>query len=162
VPCAFAVTGNLAFPIGTIFGERLAYTPLFGACGLAGWALASIPKKSWSALAAVVLVAACGARTIARCGDYRSLAALSQATAAASPRAVKALVNAGRTRLRQGDPAAARPLFERAVAIWPDYAGAWRLLADTYDAVGEPTRAEEARARAEAAAFRATEGVPPL
>jgi len=162
VPCAFAVTGNLAFPIGTIFAERLAYTPLFGACGLAGLAVASIPKKSWTALAVVVLLAVCGARTVARCGDYRSLAALSQATAAASPRAVKALVNAGRYRLRQGDAAAARPLFERAVAIWPDYAAAWRLLADTYAAMGDPARAEEARARAEAAASRATDGLEPL
>jgi len=162
VPCAFAVTGNLAFPIGTIFAERLAYTPLFGACGLLGLALASIPKTSWSALAVVVLVAVGGARTIARCGDYRSLAALSEATAAASPRAVKALVNAGRFRLRQGDAAGARPLLERAVAIWPDYAGAWRLLADTCAAMGDPARAGEARARAEAAASRATESVEPL
>jgi len=162
VPCAFAVTGNLAFPIGTIFAERLAYTPLFGACGLAGLALASIPKKSWATLAVVVLVAAGGLRAIARCGDYESLAALSQATAAASPRAVKALVNAGRYRLRQGDAAGARPHFERAVAIWPDYAAAWRLLADACTALGDPACADDARARANAAASTATDGVEPL
>jgi len=148
VPCAFAVTGNLAFPIGTIFAERLAYVPLAGFCGLAGLALATIPKAAWrGALVGLVLVA-CGARTIARGGDYRDLAALSEATAAASPRAVKALVNAGRTRLRQGHAELAIPLFEKAVAIWPDYAKAWGYLAEAYAASGDEARAADARRRA--------------
>jgi tetratricopeptide (TPR) repeat protein len=162
VPCAFAVTGNLAFPIGTIFAERLAYTPLLGACGLAGLALAAIPKPAWRAAAVGILLAACGARTISRCGDYLSLATLSEATAEASPRAVKALANAGRTRLRQGNAAGARAPLERAVAIWPDYAGAWRLLAEVYAAQGDATRAVEAKARADAAASRAAAGDEPL
>ena len=76
------------------------------------------------------------------------LATLSEATAAASPRAVKALANAGRTQLRQGHPELAIPLFERAVAIWPDYAKAWGYLAEAYAASGDAARAAEARRRA--------------
>ena len=148
VPCAFAVTGNLVFPIGTIFAERLAYLPLAGFCGLAGLALAAIPKVAWRGAAVGVLLLACGARTMARGGDYRDLATLSDATAAASPRAVKALANAGRTQLRQGHPELAIPLFERAVAIWPDYAKAWGYLAEAYAASGDEARAAEARRRA--------------
>ena len=148
VPCAFAVTGNLAFPIGTIFAERLAYLPLAGLCGLLGLALAAIPNAAWrGALVGLVLVA-CGSRTIARGGDYRDLAALSEATAAASPRAVKALANAGRTRLRQGRADLAVPLLERAVAIWPDYAKAWGYLAEAYAVSGDEARAADARRRA--------------
>ncbi len=148
VPCAFAVTGNLAFPIGTIFAERLAYLPLAGLCGLLGLALASIPKAAWrGALVGLVLVA-CGTRTIARGGDYRDLATLSEATAAASPRAVKALANAGRTRLRQGRADLAVPLLERAVAIWPDYEKAWGYLAEAYAVSGDEARAADARRRA--------------
>ena len=162
VPCAFAVTGNLAFPIGTVFAERLAYTPLLGACGLAGLALATIPKSSWRALAVGAVVVALGARTVSRGDDYRSLAALTEATTEASPHAVKALVNAGRNRLRQGNAAGARPLLESAVAIWPDYAGAWRLLADVYAALGDATRAADAKARADAASSRDQDAADPL
>jgi protein O-mannosyl-transferase len=128
VPAAFAVTGNLAFPIGTIFAERLGYLPLMGFCGLAGYALTTIPKRTWSFVALAVVVAAGTARTYARGADYRSLATLSEATAEASPRSVKALYNAARTRIRQGRVAEAIPLLERAVAIWPEYEHARELL----------------------------------
>ncbi len=148
VPCAFAVTGNLVFPIGTIFAERLAYLPLAGFCGLAGLALAAIPKAAWRGAAVAVLLVACGARTMVRGSDYRDLAALSEATVEASPRAVKALANAGRTQLRQGHPELAIPPLERAVAIWPDYLKAWGYLAEAYAASGDEARAADARRRA--------------
>jgi len=128
VPCAFAVTGNVIAPIGTIFAERLAYLPLMGFCALAGLALASIPAPAWRGAALAAILVAGGSRTIARGRDYRDLAALSEATAAASPRAVKALYNAARTRMRLGRTPDAIPLLERAVAIWPEYARARELL----------------------------------
>ena len=156
VPAAFAVTGNLAFPIGTIFAERLAYLPLAGFCGLAGLAVAAIPGASLRAAAVAAGLVLCAGRTIARGGDYRDVATLSEATAAASPRAVKALVNAARGRLRQHDAARALPLLEKAVAIWPDYARAWELLAEAYAATGQPARAEEAIRRASEAKLRAS------
>jgi protein O-mannosyl-transferase len=128
VPCAFAVNGNLAFPIGTIFGERLAYTPLIGFCGLAGLALGAVPSAAWRAVAVGALLVTGTWRTIDRGGDFHDVATLSEATAAASPRAVKALVNAARTRMRQGRAADAVPLLERAVSIWPEYGRARELL----------------------------------
>jgi tetratricopeptide (TPR) repeat protein len=162
VPAAFAVTGNLAFPIGTMFGERLAYLPLAGMCGLAGLALAAVPKNLWRGAAVSILLVAGAGRTIVRGGDYRDAATLSEATAAASPRAVKALVNAGRVRLRQDHPALALPLLQRAVAIWPDYARAWELLADAYAETGDDARAADARKRAVDAASRAPAPDVPL
>jgi hypothetical protein len=141
IPGAFAVTGNLLFPIGTIFAERLAYLPLMGVCALAGIGLVSIPGRTWSAVGLGALLLAGAARTIARGRDYASLSALSEATASASPRAVKALVNAGRTRLRQGRASDAIPLFEKAVAIWPDYTRAKELLEQARTgAVAPPSR----------------------
>ena len=62
VPCAFAVTANLIFPIGTIFAERLAYTPLIGFCGLVGLAFAAIPNRSFRVVATSALVVAGSAR----------------------------------------------------------------------------------------------------
>ena len=162
IPSAFAVTGNFAFPIGAIFGERLAYTSLLFFCGLSGLALASIANVSWRRVLLALLVVACAARTIARGRDYHDLTTFNEATAHASPRAVKALVNAGRTRLRAGDASGARPMLERAVAIWPDYARAWRLLADTCDALGDAPSAAEARRRETLAASQAAAGDEPL
>jgi hypothetical protein len=138
VPAAFAVTGNFLFPIGTIFAERLAYLPLMGMCGLAGIGLASIPRRRWGIAALGVLLAAGAGRTIARGRDCADLATLSEATASSSPRAVKALVNAGRTRLRQGRAAEAIPLFERAIAIWPDYTRARELLEQARSGASAP------------------------
>lgn len=160
VPAAFVVTANLLFPLGTIFAERLAYTPLIGVCGLAGLALAAIPRAAWRRAAIAVLLLALAGRSFVRCADYASLGALSEATAAASPRSVKALFNAGRTRLRQGDAAGASQLLRRAVTIRPGYAGAWRTLADAYTALGDTVRAAEAASRADAA--RADGGDDPL
>jgi hypothetical protein len=138
VPCAFAATGNLAFPIGTIFAERLAYTPLIGFCGLAGLGLAAIPKAGWRVGAVSVLLAITALRTFARGNDYRDLATLSAATASASPRAVKALYNDARSRLRQGHPAEAIPLLGQAVTIWPDYTRARQLLEQARGGAGLP------------------------
>jgi tetratricopeptide (TPR) repeat protein len=162
LPCAFAVTGNFLFPIGTIFAERLAYTPLLGFCGLAGVGLAMIPNAPARRIAAAVLIVACGARTIARGRDYADLKTFNEATVEASPNAVKALVNAARTRLRLGDAAGARPLLEHAVAVWPDYQRAWHLLAESCDALGDGAHAAEARRGESRAAGRGAGGDEPL
>jgi hypothetical protein len=155
VPVAFAVTGNFAFPIGAIFGERLAYLPLAGFCALAGLGLASLSWPASRALAAVgILVVALGARTALRSRDFGSLVALNEATAAASPRSVKALANQGRTLLRTGKPREAIAPLERAVAIWPDYARALDLLSQAHAATGDAVRAGEYQARAAAAAAK--------
>ncbi|HXV75795.1 MAG TPA: tetratricopeptide repeat protein [Candidatus Polarisedimenticolaceae bacterium] len=155
VPASFAVTGNVAFPIGTMFAERLAYLPLVGFCGLAAWFVWRLPVTRFTVWALVVLVLVAGAaRGFARTRDFRDVDTFHQATALASPRAVKALANLGRTRLRQGRLDEAVAVLERAVAIWPDYSGALSLLADVHARAGDPAaeayyrrRAREAYAR---------------
>ncbi len=162
IPCAFAVTGNFLFPIGTIFAERLAYTPLLYFCGLAGLLLSTIRNVQARRIAVAVLIVACGARTIARGRDYADLKTFNEATVGASPNATKALVNAARTRLRLGDAAGARPLLEHAVAVWPDYQRAWHLLAEACDVLGDTSRADEARRSEALAAGRGAGGDEPL
>jgi len=153
IPLSFAVTSNVFFPIGTIFAERLAYLPLVGGCGLVGIALARAARaRRTRAAIGLAVLAAMGTRTAARAHDYRSLVAFDEATAAASPRSVKALANAGRTRLRTGRPREAAALLERAVSIWPDYPRALSLLADAYEELGRQDEAIRLRHRAERAA----------
>lgn len=155
LPLAFAVTGNFLFPIGTIFGERLAYLPLVAFCALAGIEIASIPGAAWRRIfAAGAILVAFTPRTALRARDYRSLVAIDAATAEASPRAVKALVNEGRTLLRTGQLREARDILERAVGIWPEYPRALELLSQAYAALGDPGRAADyGRRAAEATAL---------
>jgi tetratricopeptide (TPR) repeat protein len=154
VPAAFVVTGNVAFPIGAAFAERLAYLPLAGFCGLGGYLVTrALTSRRAVALSVALLLALAGAwRTARRSADFRDLATFVEATAAASPRSVKALANAGRTRLRLGRPADAVEPLETAVALWPEYTRALELLAEAYARLGERERAEAIRARAHSAA----------
>jgi len=152
IPLTFAVTGNVGFCIGVMFAERLAYPAVLGACGIAGLALARLPVRTGIVAAiAAGLVLAAGARTAYRGRDLAGHRELVAATAAASPRAVKALSNDGRELLRSGRPREALDRFERALAIWPDYPGALALAADAWQALGDPVRAQDYRRRADEA-----------
>jgi hypothetical protein len=153
IPASFAVTGNVAFPIGTIFAERLAYLALAGGCALVGIALAALPRRAVATVFLVAVAAGGAARTRARAEETRDLRTLTEATAAASPRSVKALFNAGRTRLRAGAARDAVEPLERAVALWPGYARGWLTLSEAYaaDSRAEDAARAEARAREEAA-----------
>ena len=89
VPAGFAVTSNAAFPIGTIFAERLAYLPLAGLCGLGGylsWRLPLRERTRWLILLVVVLLGT--GRTWDRADDYHDQATFDAAAATASPRSV--------------------------------------------------------------------------
>jgi hypothetical protein len=155
-PAAFAVTANVVFPIGTIFAERLAYLPLAGLCGLAGWAIgwARIGSGSRAGIA-IVLLAVLSARTAIRSRDFRALVRFQEATCSASPRSVKAMVNLARTRLElQKKPAEAIVLLERAVAMFPDYSRALHLLGQAYAAEGRSDLATEFERRAAEASGR--------
>ncbi len=154
IPASFAVTGNVAFPIGTIFAERLAYLALAGACALAGVVLAALPQRAVATFLLVAVAAAGAARTRARAEETRDLRTLAEATAAASPRSVKALFNVGRTRLREGAARDAVEPLERAVALWPGYARGWLTLSEAYAAVSRPEDAARAEARARKEAER--------
>ena len=139
-------------PFGSQLLNVVAYLPLAGFCGLVGYGLASGPwPPARTYLVAGVLIAILATRTVVRTRDFGSLVELNLATAAASPRSVKALANEGRTLLRTGKPQDAIVPLERAVAIWPDYARALDLLAQAYAMLGDRERAEGYHDRAVAA-----------
>jgi hypothetical protein len=138
---------NLPFTIGTIYGERLYFTPSFAlAC-----AVAALPGFRQSALARrigfVVLLAwlAASAATILRRNpvwrDDASLFAAEVARDDAPARMhflhAKELARAG------GDPALVRHHLERAVELHPGFGAAWNDLAAAWLAQG---RVDDARA----------------
>ena len=98
----FATTANILIPTGTILGERLAYLPSAGFCLLlaAIWtrlfAATSEKRQQTLALALLVLVvAALGARAVARNRDWRSNLTLFAAAVRAAPGSAKAHSNLG-------------------------------------------------------------------
>jgi tetratricopeptide (TPR) repeat protein len=156
VPTAFAVTSNVVFPIGTVFAERLAYLPLVGVCGIAGLSIRWLTTRRAAlgvGLLALLLAAAAG-RTFDRTMDFRERVVFDEAAVRASPRAVKALANLGRTRLRQGRVEEGIELLERAVTIWPDYSGALVSLAEAHARQGDAAAALHYRRRAREAFAR--------
>lgn len=156
IAAGFAVTANVLIPIGTNFAERLAYLPLAGACGLAGFGLSRLSWNRTTKVAALVIVVLlAGARTAVRTSDFRSSTAVYEATARAAPRAVKSLTTLGNIRLRQERrPDLAIPILERVVSIWPEYPRALGSLAEAYAVTGNRTGAVEMDRRAREAAER--------
>lgn len=80
---------NLPFPIETIFGERLYYTPLFGCCLLVAFLAHRLEGqvRVWFLAGLGVLMVANAAMVVVRCLEWRNNETLFQAEAMRSPRA---------------------------------------------------------------------------
>ncbi|MEO6028978.1 MAG: tetratricopeptide repeat protein [Candidatus Binatia bacterium] len=128
----FALVSNLAFPIGTIMGERLAYLPSAGLClavaaGLGhvvGRAAAPRHAALHSAPTFVVplaiVITLFGARTIARNAVWREPVIFFQTMVADAPRSARSHSELGSALAEAGRFAEAEPAFERALAIKAD------------------------------------------
>lgn len=127
---SFAVSANVAFPVGTIFAERLAYLPSAGVCLILA-ALLLGPAARWTTLtprrliAFLAIVLAFSGRTVVRNGAWRDDRTLFANTAAGSPGSAKAHYNLAYTLAREGDRAGALAAYRRAIAIYPSYFDAW-------------------------------------
>lgn len=88
---AFAATSNILLPTGTIMGERLAYVPSAGFCLLVALLLAKLASRWRGAAVAllVLIVAALGARTVARNSDWHDNLTLFSAGVRAVPGSAK-------------------------------------------------------------------------
>ena len=124
---AFAPVANIAFPIGTIFAERLLYLPSLGFCFVFAVAL----NQAWNAgrrrlsLAIfVVLVLGLTNRTWMRNADWRDNETLFHAAIHTYPQSAKAHAGLGQALLDRGDTIGALNSLERALSIYPDYAAA--------------------------------------
>ena len=102
---AFLPTSNLLFPIGTIMAERLVYLPLLGLAAAASLTLAALRRRAldlmpggarrglemaWT-IAVVAWLAALGARTVVRNGDWADGQRLWTSSAEAAPDSIKVI-----------------------------------------------------------------------
>ncbi|MFN4256046.1 MAG: tetratricopeptide repeat protein [Saprospiraceae bacterium] len=90
----FSLSSNLFYPIGTSYGERLLFTPLFGFALLVAFALLKIKEKNRLPAAAVngivvALVILYGLKTINRNPDWKNSFLLAKADVATSPESAR-------------------------------------------------------------------------
>jgi protein O-mannosyl-transferase len=146
----FSPTANVLFPIGTIMGERLVYAPSLGLALLLAWLLTApmanptatlaVPSRYWkAALLAVALVFA--VRTAVRNRDWLNAEHFYTKLAETSPRSAKSHYSLGVLRSSSGDDASAIEAYDRAIAIMPGYAEAFRNRGNALARLG---RREEA------------------
>jgi len=142
----YLIVSNLLIPIGTIFGERLLYTPSVGFALLVGAGLARLGRGSGRrrAAAAALAVAVLGlyaGRFIARTRDWRDDATLFEATVRTSPESAKAHSNYGFVLQRTGRLEQAVEEYHAALAIAPGLTGTGISLARTLVALDRPEEA---------------------
>jgi protein O-mannosyl-transferase len=119
----FSPTANVIFPIGTIMGERLIYAPSLGLALLLAILLAR--TRHWKmALIGVALVF--GARTAVRNRDWLNPQRFYQKLVETSPDSAKSHYSIGVEYASNGDDVRAVAAYDRAIAIFPLYAEAYR------------------------------------
>jgi len=147
---ALLAVSNLLVLLPKPFSESYAYPVLSAACALAALGVAAVRRRlaggRWhSALAAVMVLAlAClGARTFARERDWRSRERLVEATLAAYPDNVHALVTAARGETAAGNLDRAGELLERARGLCAGDPDVLNALTTYYLRSNQPDRAAE-------------------
>ena len=152
LPAAFAVTANVAVPIGTLMAERLLYLPSVGPCLLFGLFVGSLWERSRFLRIASAAIASLSILLLAFAYENRSRVWVdddhyhSQA-AALSPRSAKAHYNLASSLARRERYEEAELSFARAIAILPSFAAATHYRAEALTRLG---RREDAAAVYEA------------
>jgi tetratricopeptide (TPR) repeat protein len=136
----FSPTANILFPIGTIMGERLIYAPSIGLALLLGILLAR--TRYWKiVLVGVALVF--GARTAVRNRDWLDPRHFYAKLVQTSPNSAKSHYSMGVLLASDGDDPGAIEAYDRAIAIFPAYAEAFRNRGNSFARLG---RRDEAMA----------------
>ena len=133
-------TSNIAFPVGTILAERLAYGPSLAVCAGAGIALQVAARKhprgsrAVLGLLAVVLAAA----TVARNTTWSDPLTFYREQVRTSPNSARAHFGLGYARSRTGDLDGAIRSYRDSISIYPDYAPARYNLGNALRRSGAP------------------------
>ena len=139
----FSATANVLFPIGTMMGERLAYTPSIGLALLLAIPLARMPQ--WKAVVlAIVLIY--GGRTVARNLDWRNPEVFYAKLIDTSPSSAKSHYFYGILLSSRGDDNGAVAAYDRAIAIFPAYSEAYHNRGNALARLGRRQEAAESYA----------------
>ena len=147
---------NLLFTAGTAMAERLLYLPVMGGslvvAHLAAGAVARSKNRRRAATlvgaVALAILAAAGARTVARNPDWRDNLTLARHDALVAPRSAKLHAGVGIALHGAGNIDEAEPAYRRALEIYPDYAQVHYNLGELLLLRGRPVEAVEHLQRA--------------
>ena len=144
------VTSNLPFAIGTVYGERLSYTPALGLTFAVAWLVQRVEPTRRRRIVLVAVAAWClwsVVQVVPRHADYRDEPTLVAVDAQRNPASLRMqIVMAGRDG-QAGDVAGAIRRLERVVASAPDLALAWNALGEQQLAAGRLDEAEQSLRR---------------
>ena len=118
---SFAITSNVAFPIGVVFADRLSYLPSVAICALLAWALlqlSSAPVRRAAVAAVVALFATLNVSYAEVWHDNRTLFLYELRT---SPESAWVHAGLGNELLRAGAHGPARTHFLEALRIHPTH-----------------------------------------
>lgn len=124
---------NLLFPAGVLMAERLAYLPSAGVCLAAGHAFSLLAgegsrrrpsplRRGGAIVLAAAVLAALGARAMARNPVWRDNATLALNDVEIMPRSAKLQAGAGIAFHERGRLDEAEARYREAIGIYPDYA----------------------------------------
>jgi Tfp pilus assembly protein PilF len=128
----FLLTSNVVFPIGTIFGERLAYTPTIGLAAAVALFLPSHLRK----MCLIPLILSCAVRTYTLIPIWESQTTLATHHIHSSPKSAKAQLNYAVVLRNKGELNDASAFAHAALQQYPDYAEAAYVLATIYHEKG--------------------------
>jgi tetratricopeptide (TPR) repeat protein len=139
----FSATANVLFPIGTMMGERLAYTPSMGLALLLAMPLARM--RQWRAVVlGIVLIY--GGRTVVRNLDWRNPEVFYTKLIDTSPASAKSHYFYGILLSSRGDDNGAVAAYDRAIAIFPAYSEAYHNRGNALARMGRRQEAAESYA----------------
>jgi tetratricopeptide (TPR) repeat protein len=145
--CAFALTANVVFPIGTIFGERLLYVPLVG---LIVATLSIGEELLGPAITKAVcsgLVPLLGLATMAHIPVWESQKTLWSHQILVTPDSAKTQQNYATVALNQGQPTEALQHASLAIDTYPPYEHAYVIKSYALAQLGKMGDAEKAARR---------------
>lgn len=136
------LVSNVPFAIGTIFGERLYYTPSFGIVCLLVWVATRIEKPLLTMAPLAIWLAVSGYVILDRNGAWANPESLMLKEATDHPRNLRNQHEYARHLLRNGRPEDAAKLWELIIEIDPQCVNAVSDLGSFLAANGEHQRAE--------------------
>ncbi len=140
---AFAITSNIAFPIGTIFAERLAYLPSIGVIGLVCLVLFSLNIDMIAGIGFSFLAVIYIAQTIVHVGNWRDNTTLFSYQITVSPESTKTQTNYAVVLRNQEKLGESESHFRQALRIYPENVDAQFGIGSTYIMRGDLVGAKE-------------------
>lgn len=141
-----AITSNIPLAIGTLFGERLLFTPSLSLAVAVGWLLRRrepLDRRQVHALGLVALwLAASAVTAMSRGPQWRDNRTLFLTDVERQPRSVVLNLRAASVRLDEGDTAEAERLLLRARGLLPDDPVVLNNLGELYRLTDRPVEAE--------------------